>query len=51
LGFTVAFSLAEVWVTSEAAVVTTVGAGGSVFNVSSEPLFVPPVLVAVIRKW
>ena len=51
LGFTVAFSVAVVWVTAEAAVVTTVGALGSVLNVSSEPLLVPPALVAEILKW
>ncbi len=51
LGFTVAFSVAVVWVTDDAALVTTVGAFGSVLNVSSEPLLVPPALVAEILKW
>ena len=51
LGFTVAFSVAVVWATDEAALVTTVGALGSVLNVSSEPLLVPPGLVATILKW
>src|SRR5271165_644808 len=48
LGLTVAFSVAEVCVTDEAALVTTVGAFGSVLKVSSEPLLVPPAFVAEI---
>ena len=51
LGLTVAFSVAVVWVTAEAAFVTTVGALGSVLSVRSEPLLVPPALVAEILKW
>ena len=52
LGFTVAVKLAVVWVIEEAALVTTVGEfGASVLNVSSEPLLVPPGLVAEILKW
>ena len=51
LGLTVAFSVAVVAVTAEAAVVTTVGALGSVLSVSSEPLLVPPAFVAEILKW
>ena len=51
LGLTVAFSVAVVWVTAEAALVTTVGAFGSVLSVRSEPLLVPPALVAEILKW
>jgi hypothetical protein len=51
LGFTVAFKVAEVWVIDVLAFVTTVGAFGSVLSVSSEPLLVPPALVAEILKW
>ena len=51
LGLTVAFSVAVVWVTAEAALVTTVGGLGSVLSVRSEPLLVPPALVAEILKW
>ena len=51
LGLTVAFRVAVVWVSAEAAFVTTVGAFGSVLNVSSEPLLVPLGLVATILKW
>ena len=50
-GFTVAFSVAVVCATAEAALVTTVGALGSVLNVSSAPLLVPPAFVAEILKW
>ena len=51
LGLTLAFCVAEFWVTSEAAFVTTVGEFGSVLSGSSEPLLVPPALVAEILKW
>ena len=51
LGLTVAFNVAVVWVTADAAFVTTAGAFGSVVSVSSEPLLVPPALVAEILKW
>jgi hypothetical protein len=51
LGFTLACRVAALLVIEEAASVTTVGAGGSVFNASSEPLLVPPALLAEIRKW
>ena len=51
LGVTVAFKAAVVWVSEEAAFVTTAGALGGVVNVSSEPLVVPPALVAEILKW
>jgi len=51
LGLTVAFTVAEVRVTEDAGLVSTVGGLGSVVNVSSEPLLVPPALVAEIRKW
>ena len=51
LGFTVAFSVAVVWVTAVAGFVTTVGGSGSVLNVWSEPSLVPLALVAEILKW
>jgi hypothetical protein len=51
LGLTVALSVAVVWVIDEAGFVTTVGGFGSVLKVSSEPLLVPPALVAEILKW
>ena len=54
LGLTVAFSVAVVWVTALAGLVSTVGGsvgGGSVLKLSSSPLLVPPPLVAEIRKW
>ena len=51
LGFTVAFRLAEDCVTDDAASVMTVGGLGGVLNSASEPLLVPPGLVAVILKW
>ena len=51
LGFTVAFRVAVVWVADEAEPVTAAGELGSVVNVSSEPLPVPPALVAEILKW
>ena len=51
LGLTVAFSVAVVWVIDDAGLVTTVGGFGSVVNVSSEPVFVPPEFVAEILKW
>jgi hypothetical protein len=50
LGFTVAFSFAAVCVTADATPVTTVGGGGSVLNVWSEPVLVPPAFVAETRK-
>jgi len=51
LGLTVAFSVAEVWVTAEAAPVTTVGGGGnSVVKVWSLPLLVPPTFFATTVK-
>jgi hypothetical protein len=50
-GLTVALSVAVVDPTDDAASVTTVGALGSVLNVWSEPLLVPPALVAETRKW
>ena len=46
-----AFSVDVVWVVEEAGLVTAVGGFGSVLNVPSEPLLVPPALVAEIRKW
>ena len=51
LGFTLAFRLAVVWVTADAAFVTTVGGFGSVVTVWSDPLLVPPAFVAEILKW
>ena len=51
LGLTVAFRVAVVWAIADAAFVRTVGGFGRVVNVSSEPLLVPPALVAEIRKW
>ena len=51
LGLTVAFRVAVVCAIGEAGLVTTVGAFGSVLSVSSEPLLVPPALVAEILKW
>ena len=51
LGFTVAFRVADEGVTADAGSVTTVGALGSVLNVRSEPLFVPPAFVAETLKW
>ena len=45
------FNVAEVFVTTEAGSVTTTGAFGSVLNVASRPLLVPPALVAAILKW
>ena len=51
LGVTVAFKAAVVWVTADAAFVTAAGRFGSVVNASSEPLLVPPALVAEILKW
>ena len=51
LGFTLAPSVAEVCVIDDAAPVVTVGGLGSVLNVCSLPLLVPPALVAVMRKW
>ena len=50
-GFTLALSVAVVCATGEAALVTTIGALGSVLRVSSEPLLVPPAFVAEILKW
>jgi hypothetical protein len=49
-GFTVAFSVAAVCVTAEAAFVSTVGGLGNVFSVKSPPLLVPPGFVATTRK-
>jgi hypothetical protein len=49
LGFTLPHNLAEVGVTSTLHV-TTVGGIGGVVNVWSEPLLVPPALVAEILK-
>ena len=52
LGFTLAFEVADVCVTlPTAAPVVTVGGLGSVLNVWSLPLLVPPALVAEMRKW
>ena len=51
LGLTVAFRVAAVCVIADAAFVRTVGGFGRVLNVSSEPLLVPPALVAEILKW
>src|ERR1039458_1279342 len=51
LGFTLAFNVVVVCVSDDAFSVTTVGAFGSVSNVSSAPLLVPPALAAEIRKW
>ena len=52
LGFTVAFRVAVVCAIDDAAPVTTVGAtGAGVANVVSEPVLVPPALVAEMRKW
>src|SRR5438128_11744802 len=48
-GFTVAFRVAEVWVTCDAAPVPTAGALGRVLNVASAPLPLPPLLVATTR--
>ena len=50
-GFTVAFRVAVVCAIGDAALVTTVGALAVVLSVSSEPLLVPPALVAEILKW
>jgi len=47
----VAFSVAVVGAIGEAGLVTTAGGFGSVLNVSSCPLLVPPALVAEILKW
>ena len=51
LGFTVAFNVAALCVIADAAFVTTVGGFGSVLNVWSEPLLVPPAFVAETLKW
>ena len=51
LGLTVAFRVAVVALTDEAVPVTTLGAFPSVLSVRSEPLLVPPALVAEILKW
>ena len=51
LGLTVALRVAVVWVIDVAAPVTTVGGLGGVLKVSSEPLLVPPALVAETLKW
>ena len=48
LALTAALSVAEVSATDDAASVTTVGAASIVVNVPSEPLLVPPALVARI---
>ena len=47
LGFTVAFTVAEVCVTDEAAPVTTIGA--VVVNIWSAPVLSPPAFLAKIR--
>ena len=51
LGFTVALSVAVVCATADAAPVSARGGYGSVLNVPSRPLLVPPGLVAEILKW
>jgi hypothetical protein len=48
---TLPFSVASVWVTPEAALVSTVGGLRNVLKVRSEPTLVPPALVAEMRKW
>jgi hypothetical protein len=49
-GLTVAFNVAEVAATADAASVTTVGAFDSVVSVWSVPTLVPPAFVADTRK-
>ena len=52
LGLTVALSVAAVWVTDDAGVVTTVGGFTElVANVRSAPTAVPLEFVATILKW
>ncbi len=46
-----AFSVAVVWATDEAGLVSTLGGFGGIVKVSSEPVLVPPAFVAEIRKW
>jgi hypothetical protein len=50
LGFTLAFNVAEVWVTADAAFVSTVGGVRGVLKVWSEPVLVPPAFVATTLK-
>jgi hypothetical protein len=49
-GLTVAFNVAEVAATADAASVTTVGGLGNVVNVWSVPKLVPPAFVVNTRK-